>query len=106
MTIPETYLQTSWGDTYDDVTLDDIQSAISEITEMTEEPGVFWVGIFVGDSEIILESHADLTVVGIFNDDEEEELKAQFESWSEIENLYGLFLAKDFHQVKSILNAK
>ncbi len=47
-----------------------------------------------------------MTVLGIFNDSEEEEIEAQFESWSEIENLYELFLAKDFTQVASIMRKK
>jgi hypothetical protein len=99
MSIPETYLQTAWGDSYDDVTLEDIQDIIEELNEKDSEQGIFWVGIFVGSSEIILESHKDLTVLGIFDEDDDER-------WSEIESLYELFLAKDFDQVQAILKAK
>ena len=106
MSIPETYLQTAWGDSYDDVTLEDIQDIIEELNEKDSEQGIFWVGIFVGSSEIILESHKDLTVLGIFDEDDDEQIKAKFESWSEIESLYELFLAKEFDQVQAILKAK
>lgn len=106
MSIPETYLQTSWGDSFDDVTIEDVQSAIEELTETDGEDAVFWVGIFVGDSEIVLESRKNLTVLGIFNDLEEEEIEARFDNWTEIEALYELFLTKDFEQVQSILKSK
>ncbi|MEO6684585.1 MAG: hypothetical protein ABIN24_01415 [Dyadobacter sp.] len=103
MSIPETYLQTSWGESIDDVTMEDIEEIIAETIESEEEPASFWVGIFKGNSEIILEAHKDLTVVGTLEDDENEEIKAQFKTWAEIEDLYKLFLAKDFDQVASIL---
>lgn len=106
MSIPETYLQTCWGDSYDDVTMEDVQSAIEETIEMDDEESRFWVGIFVGDSEIVLESRKNLTVLGIFNDTEEEEIEAKFDNWAEVEALYELFLTKDFDQVQSILKAK
>ena len=103
MSIPETYLQTAWGDSYDDVTMEDIHDVIEETIEMDDEHGAFWVGIFQGNSEIILETRKDLAVVGTLDDDENEEIKAQFNTWAEIEDLYKLFLAKDFDQVASIL---
>lgn len=106
MSIPEIYLQTAWGDSIDDVDMEDIRDVIEETLEMDEENGRFWVGIFVGDNEVVLESRKNMTVLGIFNDSEEEEIEAQFESWSEIENLYELFLAKDFTQVASIMRKK
>jgi hypothetical protein len=106
MSIPETYLQTAWGDSIDDVTMEDIHDVIEETLEMDDENGRFWVGIFVGDNEVVLESRKNMTVLGIFNDSEEEEIEAQFESWSEIENLYELFLTKDFAQVQATLKAK
>lgn len=106
MSIPEIYLQTAWGDSIDDVDMEDIRDVIEETLEMDEENGRFWVGIFVGDNEVILESRKNMTVLGIFNDSEEEEIEAQFESWSEIESLYELFLAKDFTQVASIMRKK
>ena len=106
MSIPETYIQTSWGDSYDDVTMEDVQAAIEETIEMDDDESRFWVGIFVGDSEIVLESRKNMTVLGIFNDTEEEEIEAKFDNWAEIEALYKIFLTKDFEQVQSILKAK
>lgn len=106
MSIPEIYLQTAWGDSIDDVDMEDIRDVIEETLEMDEENGRFWVGIFVGDNEVVLETRKNMTVLGIFNDSEEEEIEAQFESWSEIESLYELFLAKDFAQVATIMRKK
>ncbi len=51
MSIPEIYLQTAWGDSIDDVDMEDIRDVIEETLEMDEENGRFWVGIFVGDNE-------------------------------------------------------
>lgn len=106
MSIPEIYLQTAWGDSIDDVDMEDIREVIEETLEMDDENGRFWVGIFVGDNEVVLESRKNMTVLGIFNDSEEEEIEAQFESWSEIESLYELFLKKDFAEVASIMRKK
>ncbi|MBE9460390.1 hypothetical protein ACFP1I_03240 [Dyadobacter subterraneus] len=106
MSIPEIYLQTAWGDSIDDVDMEDIRDVIEETLEMDEENGRFWVGIFVGDNEVVLESRKNMTVLGIFNDSEEEEIEAQFDSWTEIESLYELFLAKDFAQVAAIMRKK
>jgi len=105
MTIPQTYLQTGWGDSVDDVDIEDVNWAIAETIEMDDEQGLFWVGIFVGDSEVILEAKKDLTVTGIFNEDEDETVKAQFASWIEIEELYKTFLTKNFDQVQATLRA-
>lgn len=106
MSIPEIYLQTAWGDSIDDVDMEDIREVIEETLEMNDENGRFWVGIFVGDNEVVLESRKNMTVLGIFNDSEEEEIEAQFENWSEIESLYELFLKKDFAEVASIIRKK
>lgn len=106
MTLPQTYLQTGWGDSVDDVDMEDISWAISETIEMDNEQGLFWVGIFVGLSELILEVKKDLTVTGIFNDNEDENVKAQFSNWIEIEDLYKIFLDKDFDQVQALIRAR
>ncbi|MCF0058951.1 hypothetical protein [Dyadobacter sp. CY356] len=106
MSIPEIYLQTAWGDSIDDVDMEDIHDVIEETLEMDDENGRFWVGIFVGDNEVVLESRKNMTVLGIFNESEEEEIEAQFDSWEEIEDLYKLFLTKDFVQVASIMKKK
>jgi len=106
MTLPQTYLQTGWGDSVDDVDMEDISWAISETIEMDDEQGLFWVGIFVGDFEVTLEAKKDLTVTGIFNEEEDENIEVKFSNWIEIEELYKVFLTKDFDQVRATLKAR
>lgn len=105
MNIPETYLQTSWDDAIDDVVLEDVEEIIEEITELDDESATFWVGIFEGNSEITLETNKQRTVIGTFEDGEEDEIEGQFDNWTEVLDLYKLFLAKDFEQVQAVLRA-
>ena len=102
--ITETYLQKAWGDTIDNVTIDDIKVAISETIEMDDEHSAFWVAI-IEDEESILETHKDLIVIGSFPTKQEEEIKAKFNSWNEIEVLYHQFLATEYDSVIKTLLA-
>ncbi len=104
-----TYLQKAWGDSIDNVTIEDIKIAISEAQNMDEEHGAFWVGIgntFCYDEENILETHKDLSVLGIFADQPYKEIKAIFKTWTDIENVYRHFLSGDFEKVKAMLIEK
>jgi hypothetical protein len=104
MATTEAYLQRGWGDTIENITMEDVQLAIAEIIETDKEHGAFWVGILDGD-EIVLETNKDLTVVGIFPGETEPEIEGQFKSWIEIEDLYQVFLTKNFDKVKAMLAA-
>ena len=98
----ETYLQWASGDSLDAVSLQDIQNAIAAIKELDDEHGAFWVGM-IEEEEIVLETHKDLTVIGIFPQSGGEEISRQLRNWSEVEHLYTLFLDCNFEVVKSIL---
>lgn len=100
----ETYLQKAWGDNLENVTIEDVQKAIAETKKMDDAHGAFWVGI-VEETEVVLETHKDLTVIGSFVDDPDMGIRARFETWKEIEELYKIFLAEDFDGVKTILEA-
>ena len=97
-----TYLQKAWGDSVDNVTIEDVKVAIAEMQNMNEEHGAFWVGI-CNDEESILETNKDLSVVGNFADEPDKEIKAIFKTWTDIENAYRYFLSGDFDKVKAIL---
>jgi hypothetical protein len=100
----QTYLQKGWGDTLEDITMEDVRLAIAETMAMNEEHAAFWVGIIDGD-EMVLETSKDLTVVGVFPSETEPEIEATFKSWTAIEKLYAIFLAQDFDKVKAMLAA-
>ena len=101
----ETYLQKAWSDSIDNVTIDDIKTAIDEIQEMDEEHGAFWVGV-VYEDENVLETSKDLSVVAIFSDEPEVQFKKQADNWTQIENLYSMFLKGDIEAVKTTLENK
>ena len=95
------YLQTAWGDSIDDdVSIDDIVTAINQIQEMDEEHGAFWVGI--GEEENTLEVSKDLSIFAVFAEDGSQ-IKAQFNSWEEVKALYESFLEERYDLVRKAL---
>ena len=102
----EIYLANAMGDSVDDVSIHDIQKAIAGIQEMDDEHSAFWVSI-VGKEETVLETHNDLMVTGIFplpGSGAEDIRKKQMKNWTEVEQLYALFLEQNFDAVKSMLS--
>lgn len=81
--------------------MQDVKVAISEIKDMDDEHGAFWVGHTT--YEDVLEAHKDLKVIYAVNDNPENELIARFKSWEEIDNLYQLFLNSEFEMVKEVV---
>ena len=98
----ESYLGTAWGESIQPVTLQDVRSAIVTIQKADEEHGGFWVAS-IEEDETVLETHKDLTVIGVFPKTDDQEIRAQMRNWNEVEQLYNLFLACDFEEVKRIL---
>jgi hypothetical protein len=96
------YLEKAWGDSVDTPTLKDVKIAISETIKMDDEHGAFWIGCG-DDEEAVLETHKDLSVIGIFAGPPEIQIKAKFNNWIDVEKLYGILLSGDFDQVKAIL---
>lgn len=100
----ETYLQKAWGDSIENVTIEEIRVAINELPMIDDEHGAFWVGI-VSDIEFVLETNKNLTVIGVFSEDLSKQIKVKFNNWNDIEDLYAEFLKYDFERVKSILES-
>lgn len=99
----ETYLQTAWGDSLDNISINDVRDAISEVQNMDDEHGVFWVGLFNND-ENVLEVHKDLTIIGVFEDAPDFEIISKGKNWAEIENLYLLLLNGRIDELKKYLS--
>jgi hypothetical protein len=100
----EAYLGTAWGDSVDNPTIQDVRNAILETIKMDDEHGAFWVSN--GDEEeTVLETHKDLSVIGIFPGPSEQQIKSKVNNWNEVEELYEVFLSEDFDQVKASLIA-
>ena len=100
MKTAENYLQRAWSDSIDSISITDVQKAISEIREMDEEHGAFWVGI-CDEEEYILEADKNLNLIGVFGTESDEQFKFKAKSWEEVEELFNLFLDGRLEAVKS-----
>jgi hypothetical protein len=98
----ETYLQKAWSDPLDNVTIEDVKAAIREIQDMDEEHGSFWVGV-INEDENVLETNKDLSLIAIFSDKPDIQFRKQADSWTQIEDLYRMFLKGDLDAVKAAL---
>jgi hypothetical protein len=96
------WIEKAWGASVDNATMEDIHVAIQETITMDDEHGAFWVGH--NDNDNVLEVHKDLQVFYSSNDNPDEQLKTQLNTWDEIQNLYKLFLESDFEQIVLTIN--
>jgi hypothetical protein len=101
----ETYLQTAWGDQWDNVDMNIVRTAIKGIKEMDDEHGAFWVGL-MKEEENVLEVHKDLELFGVFEEEPGIQYKGRGKDWNEIEKLFETFLADKMAIVKSKLSAE
>jgi len=98
----ETYLQTAWGDQWDNVDLDIIRTAIKGTKEMDDEHGAFWVGL-IKDEENILEVDKDLRLIGVFEYEPGVQYKGRAKDWDEVETLFQILLSDKIELLKSLL---
>jgi hypothetical protein len=98
----ETYLQTAWGDQWDNVDMDIVRTAIKGTKEMDDEHGAFWVGL-VKNEENVLEVHKDLTLFGVFEDEPGVQYKGRAKDWNEVEALFQALLSEKIMILKSRL---
>src|SRR5215212_8339393 len=101
----ETYLQTAWGDQWDNVNMDIVRTAIKGLKEMDDEHGAFWVGL-MKEEENVLEVHKNFDLYGVFEDEPEIQYRGRGRDWAEIDKLFEAFLAGKMDIVKSKLIAK
>lgn len=101
----EIYLQTLWGDQWENVTTDIVRLAIAKIKKMDDEHGSFWVGL-VKEDENVLEVHKDLRLIGVFEDEPGIQYNGQGESWDEVESIFAAFLSDNMDIVKMSLSAE
>jgi hypothetical protein len=99
----ETYLQRAWSDSIDNVKIDDVRQAITEIKLMDDEHGAFWVGLII-NNESILETNKDMSLIAAFEDAPETPIKRQCKTWEEIEYFYSIFLTGNLEELKVTLS--
>lgn len=84
--IEGSYIQYAAGYDKDDITNSDVDKALNDLTNMDDEHGGFWVGVYGADTdEFVLEFHKNLTLFGNFGEEENYKI-----------NLDKLELAKDY----------
>ena len=98
----ENYLQKAWGDSIENVSINDIKEAINETLKMDDEHGAFWVSI-IKQNENVLEMSKNLMIIGVFEDEEATQYKGVFKNIDEIIMIYEVFLNENFSEVKEIL---
>ena len=101
----ENYIQYLGGYSKNNISMQDVNSALGDLQNMDEEHGAFWVSV-IKKEENVLETHKDLSVIGVFEEDLNRQYKKQCESLYEIERLYSLLLKEDFIQLKEYLESK
>ena len=100
MNTAENYLQRAWSDSIESISIDEVKKAISEVQEIDDEHGAFWVGIW-DEEEYILEADKNLNLIGVFGTESGEQVKFKAKNWKEVEELFELFLDGQLETVKS-----
>jgi hypothetical protein len=95
----ESYIQYLAGYSKDAVNMQDVKTALKDLQAMDEEHGAFWVSVIKAE-ENVLETHKDLKVIGIFEDETNKQYIKQCGDLQEIEDFYSLFLNEDFVELK------
>lgn len=71
MEIEGSYIQYAAGYNKDDITDADINKALSDLVNMDDEHGGFWVSVYEADTdEFVVELHKSLTLFGNFGEGE------------------------------------
>jgi hypothetical protein len=100
----ESYIQYLAGYSKDAVNIQDVKTALADLHGMDDEHGAFWVSV-IKNEENVLEAHKDLSVVGVFEDDQNKQYVKQCADFEDIEQLYSLLLNEDFVELKKRLEA-
>lgn len=69
--IEGSYIQYATGYDKDNVIESDLLKAMIDLKQMDDEHGAFWIGIYGTDgNEFVLELHKNLTLFGVFGENE------------------------------------
>jgi len=98
----ESYIQYAAGYSKDNVTTHDIKKAIQDIKQMDDEHGAFWVSVIIND-ENILEVDKTLIIIGVFEPENDKQIRYKAKDWIEVEKLYLLLLNKRFDEIRQIM---
>ncbi|NQZ78855.1 MAG: hypothetical protein HRT61_22475 [Ekhidna sp.] len=94
----ESYIQYAAGYDKDNVTIDDIDKALTDIHEMDEEHGAFWISVFVGDKEHLVEVNKRARLSILFGEDEE--WKYECKDWKEVKSILCYLIQENIEKVR------
>lgn len=101
MKIEGSYIQYAAGFNKDNITQTDIDKALIDLTQMDNEHGGFWVGVYGADTdEIVLELHKSLVLFGKLGDDD---FKIQLDNIDESRDYFDLLLNGMIDELKGKL---
>jgi rRNA maturation endonuclease Nob1 len=92
----ENYIQYAGGYQKNNINETDIEKAITDIQQMDDEHGAFWVSV-ITDDENVIEVNKDLSLTAIF---EGQETKYQAANWKEVKEFYNLLLLEKFDEIR------
>lgn len=96
------YIQYAAGYDKDDITISDINKALIDLTNMDDEHGGFWIGVYGADTdEFVLELHKSLTLFGNFG--EEENYKITLDKIEEAKEYFNLLLNGEIGELREKL---
>ena len=92
------WIEKAWGDSVENATFDDIQTAIAETIQMDEEHGAFWVGHM--KNRFVLEVHKNLDLFLVHGENQDEQIQIKLDNWTEVEYFFRLYFDGEFQQLK------
>ncbi len=100
--IEGSYIQYAAGFDKDNVTSSDIDKALIDLTNMDDEHGAFWVGVYGADTdEFVLEFHKSLTLFGNFG--EVESYKINLDKKESAKEYFNLLMNGEIDKLKEKL---
>ena len=100
--IEGSYIQYAAGYDKDDITNSDVDKALIDLSNMDDEHGGFWIGVYGADTdEFVLELHKSLILFGNFGG--EENYKITLESIETAKEYFNLLLNGEIDELSEKL---
>jgi hypothetical protein len=98
------WIEKAWGDSVENATFDDINTAIEESIKMDEEHGAFWIGN--NENEFILEVHKNLELFFVYGENQDEQIQTKLDNWENVKTLFYLYFDKEFEKLKAEIESR
>ncbi len=92
------WMETGWGDSFENATFDDIKIAIEETIKMDEEHGAFWVGHM--ENEFVLEVHKNFDLFFVCGENQHEQIQTKLDNWEDVKHFFKIYFNGQFEKLK------